>query len=140
MKLPPLTALRAFEAAARLTSFSKAAEELNVTHAAISHQIKHLEEWFGRPLFRREGRGIKLTNAGHQLYSSTNDAFVSISEKALTLQKSSVGETIVVGCLASIVSRWLVPALPEFYEHLIILSRYSMFTGLSIWMMKAMMC
>ena len=115
MKLPPLTALRAFEAAARLTSFSKAADELCVTHAAISHQIKHLEEWFGRPLFRREGRGIKLTNAGHQLYSSTNAAFVDISEKALALQKSNVEETIVVGCLASIVSRWLVPALPEFY-------------------------
>ena len=115
MKLPPLTALRAFEAAARLTSFSKAAEELNVTHAAISHQIKHLEEWFGRPLFRREGRGIKPTNAGHQLYLSTNDAFVNISEKSLSLQKSSVDETIIVGCLASIASRWLVPALPDFY-------------------------
>ncbi len=114
MKLPPLNALRAFEAAARLASFSKAGDELSVTHAAVSHQIKHLEEWFGRPLFRREGRGIKLTKTGEQLSTVVSAAFSAISDRSVALQKSREEETIVVGCLASIASRWLIPGLPEF--------------------------
>ena len=60
---PPLKAVRYFEAAARHLSFSKAAEELNVTHSAISHQIKALEEWVGQPLFDRTGRAIRLSNS-----------------------------------------------------------------------------
>jgi len=115
LKLPPLNALRAFEAAARLSSFSKAGDELCVTHAAVSHQIKQLEEWFGCPLFRRDGRGVKLTKTGDQLSVVVSGAFDSISEKALSLRKSGEEQTIVVGCLASIASRWLVPALPEFH-------------------------
>lgn len=115
MKLPPLNTLRAFEAAARLSSFSKAGDELCVTHAAVSHQIKQLEEWFERPLFRRHGRGVKLTKTGEQLSAVVSEAFASISETSLSLKKSPQEETIVVGCLASIASRWLIPALPEFH-------------------------
>lgn len=116
MKLPPLNALRAFEAAARLSSFSKAGDELSVTHAAVSHQIRNLEAWFGRPLFRRDGRGIKLTRTGEDLKTIVSTAFASISEKALALQNSHDEEIVVVGCLASIASRWLIPALPSFRE------------------------
>ena len=67
-RLPALNALRAFEAAARHLSFTKAAEELNVTPAAISHQIKALEEWLGLPLFRRRNREVILTEAGQIYY------------------------------------------------------------------------
>lgn len=112
--MPPLNALRAFEAAARLSSFSKAGDELSVTHAAISHQIKQLEDWFGRPLFKREGRGIALTSAGRQLSKIATEAFTNISETALSLQRSSAAKGIVVGCVGSVASRWLVPALPTF--------------------------
>ncbi|MGO7675555.1 LysR family transcriptional regulator, partial [Rhizobium ruizarguesonis] len=64
MQLPPLNALRAFEATASLMSLSKAGDELHVTHAAISHQIKHLETWLGRKLLQKSGRGVALTAAG----------------------------------------------------------------------------
>lgn len=122
IKLPPLNALRAFEAAARLSSFSKAGDELCVTHAAVSHQVKQLEQWFGRPLFRRDGRGVKLNKTGDQLSAVVSEAFGLIAEKATTLRKSGDEENIVVGCLASIASRWLVPALPEFQAEYPLLS------------------
>ena len=64
IKLPPLNALRTFEAAARHLSFTAAADELNVTQAAVSHQVRTLEDWFGFALFRREGRQISLTEQG----------------------------------------------------------------------------
>ena len=64
-KLPPLTALEGFESAARLKSFSLAAEELNITQSAVSHQIRALEEFFNLSLFNRVGRSVELTVAGH---------------------------------------------------------------------------
>jgi len=67
MRLPPLNALRAFEAAARHLSFAEAAAELHVTPAAISHQIKALEEWLGQQLFERKTRQVRLTEAGQAL-------------------------------------------------------------------------
>ena len=66
-KLPPLLALRVFECAAQHLSFTRAAEELCVTEAAVSHQIRALEEWFGQPLFLRLHRSLKLTEAGERL-------------------------------------------------------------------------
>ena len=74
-RLPPLNALRAFESAARNLSFTKAAEELNVTQAAISHQVKGLEDWFGIPLFRRMNRALLLTDAGQMLLPSVSEGF-----------------------------------------------------------------
>ena len=66
-RLPPLNALRAFEAAARLASISRAADEIHVTHGAISHQVKALEEFLGVPLLVRKGRGVAVTAAGKRL-------------------------------------------------------------------------
>src|SRR5258706_115668 len=74
-RLPPLGALRAFEAAARHVSFSRAAEELNVTPAAISHQVKQLEAWLGVPLFRRLTRALRLTDEGQALLPALGQAF-----------------------------------------------------------------
>ena len=73
--LPPLNALRAFEATARLNSVSRAAEQLHVTHGAISRQLKVLEEHLGVSLFVKEGRGLKLTDAGQRLRDASGDAF-----------------------------------------------------------------
>src|SRR5260221_524432 len=73
-RLPPLGALRAFEAAARHVSFSRAAEELNVTPAAISHQVKQLEAWLGVPLFRRLTRALRLTDEGQALLPALGQA------------------------------------------------------------------
>src|SRR5260370_16515883 len=79
-QLPPLNALRAFEAAARHLSFTAAAAELNVTQAAISHQIRGLEEWLGLKLFRRVGRGLLLTDAAQAYLPEIGAAFDRLVE------------------------------------------------------------
>ena len=114
MKMPPLIALRAFEAAARLESFSRAGDELHVTHAAISHQIKQLEEWFGRPLFRRVGRGVELTRLGKTIAASVTPAFVEISQVCQRMRLPRGRGALSVGCIPSIASRWLIPNLALF--------------------------
>src|SRR5262249_57406056 len=81
-RLPPLTAIRYFEAAARHLSFTKAALELHVTHSAISHQIKALEEWLGVPLFRRMNRTIVLTEAGQAYMRPGREALDRLAEAA----------------------------------------------------------
>ena len=78
-RLPPLTALRAFEAAARHMSFAKAAEELNVTAAALSFQIKSLEEHLGQPVFRRLNRAVELTEAGRVLAPGASEGFSTLT-------------------------------------------------------------
>ncbi|MCZ6860493.1 MAG: LysR family transcriptional regulator, partial [Alphaproteobacteria bacterium] len=77
-RLPPLNALRAFEAAARHLSFTKAAVELHVTQAAISHQVKALEEWLGLALFHRVNRGLRLTAEGQAYLQPLRESFDSI--------------------------------------------------------------
>src|SRR5260370_7424512 len=78
--LPPLHALRAFEAAARHLSFARAAAELNLTPSAISHQIRHLEESLGRRLFERRHRGLELSTIGRVYYPLVRDAFTRLIE------------------------------------------------------------
>jgi len=111
--LPPLGALRVFEAAARLASFSHAADELHVTHAAVSHQIRQLEEWFGRPLFLREKRGVRLAPEAERLAETLSASFERIAAEAESLRLRTKSE-ITVACIPSIATRWLIPALSEF--------------------------
>lgn len=117
MDLPPLTALRAFEAAARWSSLSRAGDELHVTHAAISHQIKHLEAWLGRRLMQRSGRGVALTPAGLEFYRVATGALAAIASAAANMRRTHDTRSITVGCIPSIAARWLVPALPAFMAH-----------------------
>lgn len=116
MKLPPLSALRAFEVAARHSSLSRAGDELHVTHAAVSHQVRNLEEWFGSALFRREGRGIQLTPVGHALYARVSPLFESMADACQRVKAMSGAGALTVGCIPSIASRWLVPNLPAFTQ------------------------
>lgn len=111
--MPPLGALRVFEAAARHASFSRAADELHVTHAAISHQIRQLEEWFGRPLFLREKRGVRLAPDAKRLADAVSISFERIAAEAESLKLRTKSE-ITVACIPSIATRWLIPALGEF--------------------------
>ncbi len=114
MNLPPLNALRAFEAAARNMGFSRAGDELNVTHVAISHHVKHLEEWLGCKLFHRTGRGVRLTEEGIELSERVSSNFRNLDEVCRRIRTSSKHPVLRVGCLPSIASRWLIPKLPEF--------------------------
>lgn len=114
MKLPPLNTLAAFEAAARLSNLSRAGEELHVTHAAVSSQIKRLETWFGRKLFQRSGRGVVLTPAGEQLRKTVGVSLVTLSVASLNLRRDPDARSLRVACLPSVATRWLIPALSDF--------------------------
>ncbi|AOE82584.1 LysR family transcriptional regulator [Pseudomonas sp. TCU-HL1] len=109
--LPPLNALRAFEAAARLQSISRAAEELHVTHGAVSRQVRMLEEELGIALFSKDGRGVKLTDAGQRLRDATGDAFERLRGVCADLQKRSEDAPFVLGCPGSLLARWFIPRL-----------------------------
>ena len=110
----PLNAIRAFEAAARHLSFSAAGEELHVTHPAISHQIRRLEEWLGVELFHRGARKVRLTETGLVLLASAGAALAELDAVCRRIRKSAGTQSLSVGCIPSIASRWLVPRLSDF--------------------------
>ncbi|SFV25718.1 transcriptional regulator GcvA [Hyphomicrobium facile] len=116
-RLPPLNALKAFEAAARLSSFSRAAEELNVTHAAISRHIRTLESEFRTPLFERTGRGVVLTEAGQSLAQELTKGFDLIAAASSRFARPSRRrKRLVVTSDVSFAALWLVPRLGKFTE------------------------
>jgi LysR family glycine cleavage system transcriptional activator len=115
-RLPPLGPLRAFEAAARHLSFTRAGEELNVTQAAVSHQVKSLEEWLGLRLFRRRGRQVFLTEAGQGYLAEVSQAFDMLSGATGRLISRESSGPLAVSCLASFAASWLVPRLGRFRD------------------------
>ena len=106
-RLPPLNALRAFEAAARHLSFTRAAEELFVTQAAVSHQVKALEEHLGRQLFRRLNRALLLTDDGQAYLPSLSRAFTLIDDATRDLLTKGAPGPLTVSALPSFAARWL---------------------------------
>ncbi len=112
--LPPLTALRAFEATARHLSFTRAADELAVTPAALSHQIKGLEELLGERLFHRKVRQISLTPAGELLYPGLHAAFTQIRQTVDLLESRSSDRVLVVSAPPGFTAKWLAPRLYRF--------------------------
>ncbi|MDH3474204.1 MAG: transcriptional regulator GcvA [Rhodospirillales bacterium] len=114
-QLLPLNGLRAFEAAARHLSFAKAAEELNVTPAAISHQIKALEAFYGVALFRRMTRAILLTDAGQAALPNLREGFDRLAQASETLRAQCAGGTLTISVAPSFGAKWLVPRLDRFH-------------------------
>jgi LysR family transcriptional regulator, glycine cleavage system transcriptional activator len=114
--LPALSALRAFEAAARLKSFSKAADELNVTPAAISHQIHALEADLGVSLFHRHSRSVELTASARLLLPGLSEAFAGIQASVRRLRAHNDTGTLTVTASPSIAAKWLVLRLHRFQE------------------------
>jgi len=114
-RLPPLTALRAFEAAARLGSFRAAAEELAVTHSAISHQVKELETHFGAPLFRRQGRSVVLTDIGQIYAPALTQAFDRMAQATDMVRRAAGPPTLRVQVYVTVAIRWLIPRLQRLY-------------------------
>ncbi|WP_068110034.1 transcriptional regulator GcvA [Tropicimonas marinistellae] len=113
-RLPPLTALRAFEAAARHLSFSKAAEELRVTPAALSFQIKSLEEHLGQPVFRRLNRAVELTEAGRVLAPGVSDGFSALNSAWRSARRLQETQTLNITAGPAFTSKWLAPRLFDF--------------------------
>jgi DNA-binding transcriptional LysR family regulator len=116
--LPSLNALRAFEAAARLGSMSLAAQELHVTHGAVSRQVRALEEALGQPLFVRQGRGVALTTVGQQLREQCSAAFGQLREAWLQLRQQRATAAFVLGCSGSVLARWMIPRLERLRHEL----------------------
>ena len=114
--LPPLSALRAFETAARLKSFSKAAEELNVTPAAISHQIHALEADLGVSLFHRLNRQVELTQSGRLLLPGLSEAFAGIRAAVRRVRAHNETGALTITASPSFVAKWLVLRLHRFQE------------------------
>jgi LysR family glycine cleavage system transcriptional activator len=114
-RLPPLSALRPFEAAARLESFTRAAEELHLTHGAVSHQVRALEEHLGAPLFARHGKRVTLTAAGRAFAERVRAALEDIAQAAEQL-RARRDDRLTVSVLPSFASRWLMPRLIRFMD------------------------
>lgn len=124
-RLPSLNALRAFDETARTLSVTRAAEALHVTHGAVSRQLKQLEAQLGVTLFRRQGRGLVLTQEGELLRASTSQAFERLGQACTQLRRRASQAPLVLGCPGSFLARWFIPRLdrlkaqrPELNLHL----------------------
>lgn len=113
-RLPPLNSLRAFEAAARHLSFTKAAEELHVTPAAVSQQVKALEDYCSVPLFRRLTRALMLTDAGQAVLPALKESFDLLGDVTERLMAEQHAGVLTVSVAPSFGSKWLVPRLERF--------------------------
>ncbi|TBW57658.1 LysR family transcriptional regulator [Marinobacter halodurans] len=116
--MPPLSALRAFEATARRGSVTAAARELHVTHGAVSRQLRSLDGHFGTPLFAKAGRGIRLTPQGEQLQQGVGDAFARLRESCAELKRSTKEAPFVLNCPGSLLARWFIPRLERLHREL----------------------
>jgi LysR family glycine cleavage system transcriptional activator len=113
-RLPPLNALRVFEAAARHLSFKEAANELNITQAAVSHQVKSLEDYLGVELFRRAGRGVQLTEAARACLPMLREGFDALARAVEILHERSEETELVITAPPVFTARWLMPRLAGF--------------------------
>src|SRR6202000_1081765 len=113
-RLPPLNALRAFEAAARHLNFSRAADELSVTPGAVSQQIQNLEDYVGAALFKRTPKGLLLTDAAQTALPALREAFDRLAEAASLLTAAVDGRRLTVSVAPSFAAKWLVPRLGLF--------------------------
>ena len=113
-RLPPLNALRVFEAAARHLSFKAAAVELSITQAAVSHQVKSLEEYLGVELFRRSGRGVRLTEAARACLPKLREGFDSLAAAVELIRERAGDAELQITAPPVFAARWLMPRLAAF--------------------------
>ena len=113
-RLPPLNALRVFEAAARHLSFKEAASELSITQAAVSHQVKSLEEYLGVELFRRAGRGVRLTEAARAALPRLREGFDALAAAVESIRERAAETDLQITAPPVFAARWLMPRLADF--------------------------
>lgn len=115
-RLPPLTAIRAFDAVARHASFKQAAEEIGVTPTAISHQIRVLETALGQRLFTRSARDVSLTSAGKILFRASGNIFATLREAVEIIDSEAYTDALTVSTTSNFLTNWLVPRLPALHR------------------------
>lgn len=115
-RLPPLAALRAFESSARLGSFARAGDDLGLSAAAVSHQIKLLEHWLGLQLFERRARGVVLNDAGIDYAASVRQAFARLMNATHSTRARRMGSVITVRAQFTVATLWLAPLLLRWRE------------------------
>lgn len=115
-RLPPLSTLRSFEAAARLLSFSRAADELHVTHGAVSRAIQNLEDYLGVRLFQRKTRSVQLTPSGAAYAIAVRDTLERLAAATAAIARQHSNAVLNVSTVDSFVSKWLLPRLYRFRE------------------------
>lgn len=115
-KIPSFVLIRAFEAATRLQSFTLAAHELHLTPSAISHQVKELEEYFGRPLFIRRNRRVEATAEGRRLFLSVARVLDALEASCSEVTLAPMEQVLAVHCAPSFAVKWLGPRLPDFMQ------------------------
>jgi LysR family glycine cleavage system transcriptional activator len=115
-QLPALNALKVFESAARHESFSRAADELFVTHGAVSHQIRALEAELGIALFERDGKRVRLTEAGRRYAKEVRAALMALAEATRTVRAGDHERRLAVSVLSSFAARWVTPRIGRFIE------------------------
>ncbi|TDH99330.1 LysR family transcriptional regulator, partial [Acinetobacter baumannii] len=115
--LPPMNSLIVFEAAARHLSFTKAANELNVTQGAISRQIRQLEEYLGKELFLRANRNISLTPTGLQYYQTIYSALLDVAQATAEIKKWQGEHQITVATTNAMAALWLLPKVAAFQQN-----------------------
>ncbi len=114
-EMPPLTALRAFQAVAQAGGYSAAARLLNVTHAAVAQQVRALEEHLGRALVARAGRAVALTADGARLAQALDEGFGAIAAGVASLRQSDADRPVRISLTASFAAQWLMPRLRQFW-------------------------
>lgn len=117
MNLPPLASIRFFTVAAHTQSFVKAAQLLNVTHGAVSRQVRMLEDALGMELFDRRNRAIFLNQAGRTLFNVTGPLFEQLENTVHRLRNEVREDVLVVSCEPTIAMKWLIPRLPDFHAN-----------------------
>ncbi|NYT85391.1 LysR family transcriptional regulator [Pusillimonas harenae] len=115
-RIPNFALLKTFEAAARLENFTLAALELHVTQSAVSHQVRKLEEYFGRALFIRQNRRVQLTAEGKRLLESLSRVFDAMETACAEVALAPQAQVLALHCSPSLASKWLSPRLPEFMQ------------------------
>ena len=115
-QLPPLTTLRSFEASARLLSFSKAADELHVTHGAVSRAVRHLEDHVGVKLFKRSVRAVNLTPTGAAYAASVRDVLGRLAAATAVIMDQQSTGVLTISTLDSFAAKWLIPRLFRFRQ------------------------
>ena len=115
-RFPPLNACRSFEVAARHGSFLRAGDELHVTSAAVSHQVKHLEEWLGHKLFKRFHNGLVLTDRGRAFLACLRDAFAQIGKGVNEISSKAIIPSLAISVAPNFAVNWLIPRLGVFAQ------------------------